>query len=124
MDEIESELKGLIASTGNTFKNIPAKLLKENKDICSEPLFNIMNNGIKDSVFDNGLKSADVTPVHKGGDTTDNKCYTPISVLPVVSKVFERIIRKKIAYYMDTFLRFQRSTCTTCTFRKLGNSSR
>ena len=41
-----------------------------------------MNNGKKDSVFDNGLKSADVTPVHKGGDNTDKKCYIPISVLP------------------------------------------
>ena len=110
-NEIESELEGLIASKGNTFKNILAKLLKENKDICGEPLFNIMNNGIKYSVFDNGIKSEDVTPVHKGGDTTDKKCYTPISVLPVVSTVFERIIHKQISYkwihsltnsYMDT----------------------
>ena len=104
MDEIEFVLKGLIASEGNTFKNIPAKLLKENKDIGSEPLFNIMNNGLKDPVFDNELKSTDVTPVHKCGDTTDKKCYTPISVLPVVSKVFEKIIHKQIVYYMDTFL--------------------
>ena len=48
--DIEAEIKYLNTKKANTFKNIPAKLLKDNKDVCNEPLFNIINNGIKDSM--------------------------------------------------------------------------
>ena len=60
--DIEAEIKNLNSRKANTFKNIPAKLLKDNMDVCNEPLFNIINNCIKDSMFDEGLKSADITP--------------------------------------------------------------
>ena len=70
--DIEAEIKNLNLRKANTFKNIPAKLLKDNRDVCNEPLFNIINNGIKDSMFDEGLKSADITLVHKKGDKTDD----------------------------------------------------
>ena len=45
-------------------------------------------------MFDEGLKSADITPAHKKGDKTDKRNYRPVSVLPVASKIFERIIQK------------------------------
>ena len=48
--DIEAEIKYLNTKKANTFKNIPAKLLKDNRDVCNEPLFNIINNGIKDSM--------------------------------------------------------------------------
>ena len=70
--DIEAEIKNLNLRKGNTFKNIPAELLKDNRDVCNEPLFNIIKNGIKDSMFDKGLKSADITPVHTTGDKTDD----------------------------------------------------
>ena len=45
MNEIQIELKKLNTTKGNTFQNVPAKLLKVNNDICCEPLCNIINNG-------------------------------------------------------------------------------
>ena len=103
MSEIEIELKKINTTKGNTFKNIPAKLLKVKNDICCKPLCNIINNGINSSEFDNGLKSADVTPVFKT-DVTDKKNYRPISVLPIVSKIFERVIQKQLASHINNFL--------------------
>ena len=88
----------------NTFKYILAKLLKDNRGVCNEPLFNIINNGIKDLMFDEGMKSADITPVHKKGDKTDKRNYRPVSVLPVVPKIFERIIQKQIGIYIEKTL--------------------
>ena len=111
MDEIESELKGHIAWKGNTFKDIPAKLLKEIKNICSEPLFSIVNNGITDSVFDTGLKAANATPVHKGGDTTDKKNVIDQLVYSLLSRKFLKKFISKLRTkwilsldnsYMDT----------------------
>ena len=42
------------------------------------------------------LKLADITPVYKKKDTTLVENYRPVSVLPSVSKVFERIIQKQL----------------------------
>ena len=57
--------------------------------------YNIINIGINESKFDDGLKYADITPVHKKGDFTDKSNYRPVSVLPIVSNVFERTMQNK-----------------------------
>ena len=54
-------------------------------------------------MFDDGLKSADKTPVYKKGDVTDKRNYRPVSVLPVVSKLFERIIHKQIGSHIEKY---------------------
>ena len=63
--DIEAEIKNLNSRKATTFKSIPAKLLKDNRHVCNEPLFNIINNGIKDPMFD------DITPAHQKCDKTD-----------------------------------------------------
>ena len=57
-----------------------------------------------ESVLKCNLKLADITGTHKNGDATSVKNYRPISVLPVVSKVFERIMQKQIVSYTDEYL--------------------
>ena len=54
-----------------------------------------------------------VTPVHKKDDPTDKTTYQPISVLPLLSKVFERVIYNQLGKYMETFL-----NKLLCGFRK------
>ncbi len=43
---------------------------------------------------------ANVSPIFKKEDNTDKKNYRPISVLPSISKIFEKIMFKQIYYYM------------------------
>ena len=69
------------------------------------------------SVFDSGLKSADVTPVFRSDDVTDKKNYRPISVLPVVSKLFERVIQKQLGSHINNCL-----SPYLCGYRKGFNS--
>ena len=59
------------------------------------------------------LKNANVTPVHKKDDPTDKKNIRPVSVLPLLSKVFERVIYNQLGKYMDTYL-----NKLLCVFRK------
>ena len=59
------------------------------------------------------LKNANVTPVHKKDDPTDKKNIRPVSVLPLLSKVFERVIYNQLGKYMGTFL-----NKLLCGFRK------
>ena len=45
-----------------------------------------------------------MTPVFKKEDASLLKNYRPVSVLPVVSKIYERIIQKEILEYIDKHL--------------------
>ena len=59
---------------------------------------------IKNNIFPTNLKVADINPIFKKEDSTLVTNYRPISVLPVVSKIFERIMQKQIAAYMEEHL--------------------
>ena len=59
---------------------------------------------IDKNIFQFLLKLADVTPVFKKGDPTSVKNYRLVSVLPNVSKFFERIRLKQILEQMNKYL--------------------
>ena len=59
------------------------------------------------------LKLANVTPIFKKGDPTSVKNYRPVSVLPNVSKFFERIMLKQILEQMNKYL-----SQNLCGYRK------
>ena len=54
--------------------------------------------------FPDELKLADLTPIYKKDDPNKSKNYRPVSVLPVVSKVFEKIMHDQISQYINSFL--------------------
>jgi hypothetical protein len=105
MTSIEDELKTLNEKKACMSSSIPPKVLKENSDITAKPLLSIINNGISNGNFNDDLKRADLVPVHKMDDSTSKKNYRNISLLPVVSKIFEKVIQKQIGAYIDTFYR-------------------
>lgn len=49
----------------------------------------------------NSFKTALITPIHKGGDKSDITNYRPISLLNVFSKIFERIVKKRLLTYLE-----------------------
>ena len=47
-------------------------------------------------------KLATVTPIHKGGKTDNTNNYRPISVIPIVMKLFERAVHSQLTNYLTT----------------------
>ena len=63
------------------------------------------------------MKYAKVTPIHKKDYKTDKENYCPISILPNLGKVYERLMYDQICPYFQTiFSKFQ------CGFRKDFNA--
>ena len=54
--------------------------------------------------FPDEIKLADVTQIYEKDDPNKSKNYRPVSALPVVSKVFEKIMHDQISQYMNSFL--------------------
>ena len=84
--------------------DLPTKILIGSSDIVSSYLSNIYNNSKNDNMYPQKLKLADVTPIHKKNETTSMKNYRPVSLIPIVSKLFERDMYKQIISYIDKFL--------------------
>ena len=95
---IEKEVTALDSKKAYMSSSIPTKILKENNNVCCRSLVIIINKVISNSHFDNRLKLADLTPIHKSDATTNKKNYTNVSVLPVVSKV--KVIVLSMPYYL------------------------
>ena len=76
-------------------------------------LANTINNSLKESTFPDELKQSEVIPVYKKLDPLQKENYRPVSLLPHISKVFERVIYNQINSFMETKI----SKCVT-GFRK------
>ena len=90
LSDVEKELRLLNPNKAYTFKNVPPKILKESRECCSDILQKLFNNTLSNKEFPDELKLADVTPIYKKDDPNKSKNYKLVSVLPVVSKFFEK----------------------------------
>ena len=59
---------------------------------------------LKKCQFPENLKLADITPFFNKEDKNLAKNYRPVSVLPTLSKVFEKILQKRVINHVNTFL--------------------
>ena len=101
ISEVSKALKDLKPKKATGVDGIPSHLLKDRSDALASPLSVIFNLTIQQNVNPAEWKKAKVTPLHKSGSKDDPRNYRPISVLPVVSKVLERLIRKQLASFFD-----------------------
>ena len=81
--------------------DIPIKILKENSEIFSYILCNNFNNSLFSKVFTSSLKKADITPVYKKDERFLKNNYTPVSILPSVTKIYESCIYDQINDYFQ-----------------------
>ena len=93
IDKIKKEIMNLDHTKASQENDIPVKLLKANADIICEIIFTDFNNNLVD-IFPESLKTANVTPVFKKDSRTDKTNYRPVSILPNLSKIYERLIYK------------------------------
>ena len=101
LEETIKEVNKLSIKKASQTLDIPVKIIKENKDLISYIVYNNFDNALSSSQSPNGLKYADVTPVFKKDDKSDKSNYRPISILPNLSKIYERIMQNEIYPYMN-----------------------
>ena len=72
--------------------NLSGKFLKDGSSILARPISKICNLSIKHSIFPTDCQIAKLKPLFKNGSTTHPKNYRPISLLPLISKIIEKVI--------------------------------
>lgn len=120
--EIETLLQSLTIGKSSGPDEIPVAVLKYCRRVISKPLTDIFNHALKSGVFPTRWKCANITPVLKKGSRFNVKNYRPISLLSVISKVFESLIHKRLYCHVSKCLSSEqhgfvkrRSTVTNLT---------
>ena len=101
VDTINRIIGDLKPKTSTGVDNISNKLLKFVKNVISEPLSIIINQMLKLGIFPDSLKISKVVPLYKKDDQTNLSNYRPISLLPSISKIFEKVLLEQLTTYLD-----------------------
>ena len=96
--------------------DIPVKIVSDFWDIVSNFFYNNFNTSLFSSNFPSYLKNANVTPIFKTNDSANVENYCPVSILPNLSKVYERCVYIQIYKYLNKILSKWQSLCEKCSY--------
>ena len=101
-----NEINTIILNLKNTTKKlheIPVQLFKGLSKILSKPITELVNASIGSGVFPECLKQSKVVPIYKKGDRNTMANYRPISILPTMSKIFEKCISNRLITFLNKY---------------------
>ena len=96
-EEVVNEIKLLSLTVAS---DILIKLIKIASAKLSKTLCGIFNHSFETSNYPDKLKFATVTPAHKADSKMSLNDYRPISVLPVFSKILERLMHRRLMNFL------------------------
>jgi hypothetical protein len=94
--EVHDQLLSLNTSKSYGPDGIPPKLLREAGHSIVPSLCKLFNHSLNTKFFPNTWKNANVHPLFKKGNPSEIGNYRPVSLLNILSKVFEKIIYKHV----------------------------
>ena len=82
--------------------NISSVLLKEiNNQVCV-PISTLINKSLELGIVPDVMKIAKVIPIYKAKEHDLLSNYRPISLLPTISKILERVMHKRVYNFLNT----------------------
>ena len=111
----QKEIHKLKINKASQHSDIHTKIIKSN--LFSDFLYVSINSSVNSSLFPSCLKTADITPIYKKGKKDLKDSYRPVSILPVLSKLYERSMFKQISEFFENIF-----SKNQCGFRK-GHST-
>lgn len=100
--EVFQTIMSLPNSSAVGIDELSTKFIKENADLLATPLAALFNRSVVSGVFPENFKISIIIPLFKSGDRSSVSNYRPISLLPIFSKIFEKIIHRRLTDFLDS----------------------
>jgi hypothetical protein len=100
-NEIIKTINNLSSSKATGYDDISPYVIKYAANLIASPLSNLFNLSFESGTFPDKLKTAKVTPLFKSDDRRKITNYRPISVLPVFSKIIEKLMHSRIYNFLN-----------------------
>ena len=101
-NEIKTYIHKIDTTKASIENDFPAKILIGSSEISSDYLSAIYNDSVRDNCYPLLLKRATIIPIEKAGTKDIN--YRPVSLIPLISKLFERHMYEEIIPYVEKYL--------------------
>lgn len=95
-------ISGLKEKSAVGLDHIPSKLVKRYALTLASPIAYICNLSIEQGTFPSAFKKALIIPIYKSGDKARADNYRPISILPTLSKILERLMNNYLIKFLET----------------------
>ena len=98
------EVENIIQSMKNAsagHDGIHSKVLKKSYRLYLQPLLHVLKLSFSQGFFPDEMKIAKVIPIYKSGDTMSISNYRPVSILPLFSKILERLMYNRILSFIN-----------------------
>lgn len=99
--EIVDTILSLKTSSAAGNDQISPYILQHTIPFITTPLKHIVDLSFKNGSFPNQLKHATVIPIYKSGTKTSIENYRPISLLSVLSKIIEKIVKNRLVSHLE-----------------------
>ena len=129
----EREVHTLLNSFQNknsSLSNIPVYVMKRISHLIAPIIADLFNESIQTGIFPECLKLGRVVPLFKSGSRNSVSNYRPITTLSVLSKVFEKLVHKRMIYFVNknNILKnnqfgFQKGKCTSDAILEFLNNA-
>ena len=100
-DNILKILIDIDTSKAAGIDRLPGRLLKDGVDVLAKPVTDICNLSISLNKFPSAFKLAKGNSIFKKGRKTNVSNYWPISLLPILSKVIEKVVHKQTTKFLN-----------------------
>ena len=101
-EEVNKVIRSL-KNKGNGLQDISVLVIKKNIQVFSDHVTKLYNFSVDTVTFPNLLKTARVILGHKSGSKEEIDNYRPISNLPVLSKIFEKLTLIRLSSFVDKY---------------------
>ena len=81
---------------------IPEYVVKQCIEQLKVPFANIYDASLESGIFPDKLKIVKVIPIHKKGGVREVSNYRPISLLPVFSKLLEKLMYGRLTTFIES----------------------
>lgn len=99
--EILDSIKAVANKNSIGYDGVRVDILKNCMHSLLEPLGILFNLSVSQGVFPDQLKTAVVVPIHKSGAQTEIYNYRPISIISVLSKILELIVKNRVLAFLN-----------------------
>lgn len=102
-NEVRQIISNLNCKSTKDIYGINMLMIKKVQNLLISPITRLINEIFKTSTFPVNLKKALVIPIFKGGEENDFSNYRPISILPIISKIVEKCMAKRLTTFFENY---------------------
>ena len=99
--EVINVVSDLKNNSSEGYDGISVKVLKQTISPVAHVIAQLINLSFTSGIFPDALKIAKICPIFKSGNRYDIGNYRPISILPCISKIYEKMIFSRLTKYLD-----------------------